>query len=138
MLDDCPLNPGNSRASRQLDVRPPGAAPRKGGMGGHGVDRLDVASASWSTRDQLRTHRSRLLRAATVDGPEADISKELPPTPPIYAWFLVARLATEAGDDAPAAACMDKIRNAPFAFLRAWRRATRYCDACAPPSLSRL
>jgi hypothetical protein len=45
--------------------------------------------------------------------------KELPPTPTIYAWFLVARLAREAGDDALAASCMDKIRNAPFALLRA-------------------
>jgi len=45
--------------------------------------------------------------------------KELPPTPTIYAWFLIARLAGEAGDDAVAAWCMAKIRNAPFAFLRA-------------------
>jgi len=54
--------------------------------------------------------------------------KELPPSPPVYTWFHMYRLASKAGNDKLAARCVEKFRNAPFAFLRmisardAWER----------------
>jgi hypothetical protein len=45
--------------------------------------------------------------------------KELPPTPAVYAWFLVYKLAGDAGDQNLATRCAEKFKNAPFSFLRA-------------------
>jgi tetratricopeptide (TPR) repeat protein len=45
--------------------------------------------------------------------------KELPPTPTVYAWFLVYELARQTGSDELAARSVEKFRDAPFATLRA-------------------
>jgi tetratricopeptide (TPR) repeat protein len=50
--------------------------------------------------------------------PHKDIST-LPPVPPVYTSYFVQELATRTGNRAIASLCADKIRNAPFAFLRA-------------------
>ena len=45
--------------------------------------------------------------------------KGLPPTPRIYMWFFLSQLAREASDYKLGSECADKLRDAPFAFLRA-------------------
>lgn len=50
--------------------------------------------------------------------PSKDLST-MPPVPPVFTWFLLHHLAAIAGDKVLASACADKIRNVPFAFLRA-------------------
>jgi tetratricopeptide (TPR) repeat protein len=44
--------------------------------------------------------------------------KQLPPTPTVCAWYFLYHLAREAGDDDCAVACVNRVRNAPFAFVR--------------------
>jgi tetratricopeptide (TPR) repeat protein len=50
--------------------------------------------------------------------PNKDLST-MPPVPAVFTWFLLLHLAATAGDKVLASACADKIRNVPFAFLRA-------------------
>lgn len=50
--------------------------------------------------------------------PHKDIGA-LPPMPPLFTLYFVQELANRTGNKAIASLCADKIRNAPFAFLRA-------------------